>query len=160
MPRARGLSHVDPQNYLAPDDKYDTVVGKRQKHERHELPFHQKFLLHPGTVALVPTLEWIKLPLDIQGVVTARSSWAREALNIATASFVEPGYEGIVTLELTNLGQIPIALYPGLRVAQMALYRVDPAAKLRPGSESQFHMSFEPFEGNIAKNDAPFIPPQ
>lgn len=158
MARARGLSHVDPRNYLKPADDHAMVAGKRQKHERHELAFHQRFLLHPGTLALVPTLEWVRLPMDLQGVVTARSTWAREGLSIATASFIEPGYEGIITLELANLGQIPIALYPGQRVAQLALYNVIEPLSADQRKKSQFHSAFEPSEGNIAKKDESFIP--
>lgn len=157
MARARGLSHVEPHNYLKSGDDHAVVVGKRQKHERHELAFHQRFLLHPGTLALVPTLEWAKLPMDLQGVVTARSTWAREGLSIATASFIEPGYEGIITLELANLGQIPIALYPGQRVAQLAFYTIDSPLNADQRKKSQFHAAFEPSEGNIAKGDESFI---
>lgn len=158
MARARGLSHVDPHHYKSTKNEHDDIVGKRQKHERHELTFLQKFLLHPGTLALVPTLEWVKLPHDLQGLVTTRSTWAREGLNIATASFVEPNYEGIVTLELANLGQIPIALYPGLRIAQIAFCQMKGTTKPKIDESSQFRMAFEPSEGNIALHDGAFIP--
>ncbi len=160
LSRARGLSHVNPQEYVGADDDHRTQVGKRQKHERHELTFEQSFLLHPGTLALVPTLEWLRLPMNLQGFVTARSSWAREGLNIATASFIEPGYEGIITLELANLGQIPIALYPGLRLAQIAFNYVEPPAERYLDEHTQFQMSFEPRGGDIAKHDEMFLPPK
>ena len=157
--RARGLSHVDPANYL--DDKasgeYRRELGRRQKLERHEIQFSEPLLVHPGTLILVPTLEWVKLPKDLQGIVTARSSWAREGLNIATATFVDPGYKGIVTLELSNLGQIPIALYPGVRIAQIAFHEVSGSRDSDLG-RSQFNMSFEPSAGEIAKDDSSFIP--
>ena len=156
--RARGLSHVNPQGYVGAPDDHANVVGKRQKHERHELTFEQSFLLHPGSLALVPTLEWVRLSMRVQGFVTARSSWAREGLNIATASFIEPGYEGVITLELANLGEIPIALYPGLRLAQLAFNELVSEAVRDPAEDKQFQMPFEPTEGNIAKNDATFIP--
>src|SRR5690606_19294457 len=101
MVRARGLSHVDPRAY-AGETGHDEERQQRQKLERHEIPFRQQFLLHPGTLVLVPTFEWVALPNDLQGVVTARSCWAREGLNIATATFIGPGYRGIITLELSN----------------------------------------------------------
>lgn len=157
MARARGLPYVDPQNYIRSSTDHNAVIGKRQKHERHELTFTQRFLLHPGTLALVPTLEWLKLPNDVQGFVTARSSWAREGLSIATASFVGPGYEGIITLELANLGQIPVSLYPGLRIAQIAFYGLHKAAAPQTYDPSQFQGAFEPSEGNIAQHDEPFL---
>lgn len=157
MVRARGLSHVDPQKYIS--DGHGAEQGKRQKLERHDIPFREQFLLHPGTLALVPTLEWIKLSNNIQGVVTARSSWAREGLSIATATFINPGYRGIVTLELANLGQIPIALYPGLRLAQIAFYALEIDLKrTKTLQTSQFNMSFEPNAGDIIKGDEKFIP--
>ncbi len=158
MVRARGLSHVDPTLYRkdTPTEKLSREIGKRQKHERHEAPYKEQFLLHPGTLALVPTLEWVKLPLNLQGVVTARSSWAREGLSIATATLINPGYQGIITLELANLGQIPIGLYPGLRIAQIAFYEIRDPGVLAP-SKSQFQMAFEPEEGEIVAGDEKFV---
>lgn len=164
--RAGAQSHVDPQVY---DEhpaltSHSSVQERKQKHERFDIPFNESFLLHPGALALVPTLEWVVLPNDLQGVVTARSSWAREGLNIATATIVNPGYRGIVTLELANFGEIPIRLYPGLRLAQIAFYellRVDPAEDDAQLAEkhSQFDGAFEPSAGNLAKYDQAFIPP-
>jgi dCTP deaminase len=160
MIRARGLSHVDPaalkkaSNSASP---HDLEIHSRQKHERFEIPFKTKFLLHPGSLALVPTLEWLRLPSDLHGTVTARSTWAREGLSIATATFIEPRYHGIVTLELSNLGEIPIALYPGLRIAQIAFMTVE--GDSRRSAAAQFEMSFEPKQGKIAKgDDLPFRP--
>jgi dCTP deaminase len=162
LTRAGAQSHVDPVDYLkvsaAPND-HDTIKDAKQKHERFDVPFTKSFLLHPGTLALVPTLEWVKLPFDLQGVVTARSSWAREGLSIATATIINPGYTGIVTLELANLGEVPIRLYPGLRLAQIAFYRLECAdeAADKHLQQSQFNMSFEPSGGNIAKEDGVFM---
>src|SRR4051794_40094571 len=65
MVRARGSSHVDPAAYKMHSlskAALDLEVDRRQKHERYEIPFLERFLLHPGTLALVPTLEWVKLP--------------------------------------------------------------------------------------------------
>lgn len=163
--RAGAQSHVDPQVYAEENARaksHGSVQESKQKHERFDIPFRESFLLHPGALALVPTLEWVILPLDLQGVVTARSSWAREGLNIATATIVNPGYQGIVTLELANFGEIPIRLYPGLRLAQIAFYTLqshnlaEDEAQLK--KKSQFNMAFEPSAGDIAKGDYPFIP--
>jgi dCTP deaminase len=155
--RASGLSHVDPSNYTAEgSDEHQRERSRRQKFSRFEFTFDQNLLLHPGSLTLVPTLEWIQLPSYIKGVVTARSSWAREGLSIATANFINPGYNGIITLELANLGQIPISLYPGMRIAQISFYRVGKPGPRRRGS--QFDMSFDPRGGEIARGDEPFIP--
>ncbi len=158
--RAGLQSHVEPTAYLRTLDPshHDSVKSSKQKHDRFDVPFQKSFLLHPGTLALVPTLEWVSLPNDVQGVVTARSSWAREGLNIATATIVNPSYRGIITLELANFGQIPIMLYPGLRLAQIAFYQLD--QKVRPDSDEkpQFDLDFEPKAGDIAKHDQFFLP--
>ena len=80
------------------------------------------------------------------GVVTARSSWAREGLNIATANFINPAYEGIITLELANFGEIPIRLFPGLRLCQIAFYEVKGAPDKKV---SQFNTTLEPSGGTL-----------
>lgn len=156
--RASGLSHVDPGNYIEIPDEQLLERRRRQKFSRFEFTFDQQLLLHPGSLTLVPTLEWIQLPHDIKGVVTARSSWAREGLNIATANFINPSYNGIITLELANLGPIPIALYPGVRIAQISFYKISGATK--DAKSSQFDFSFEPKGGDIAHGDEPYIRPQ
>jgi dCTP deaminase len=157
--RARGLSHVDPAAAKSTRDTSDHARESRaqQKHERFELPFRSRFLLHPGGLALVPTLEWVSLPPDLIGAVTARSTWAREGLSIATATLIEPGYQGIVTLELANLGEIPIALYPGLEIAQIAFTTV--VGGTQRTEKPQFELSFEPQQGTIAKkSEYAFLP--
>ncbi len=154
--RAAGASHVDPRAYVVGDsDEQRRETGRMQKFARSEFTFGERLLLHPGTLTLVPTLEWIKLPRDVKGVVTARSSWAREGLNIATANFINPGYNGVITLELANFGHIPIALYPGLRIAQIAFYAVKDPVVVK--QRAQFDMSFEPRAGEIGKSDEAFL---
>ena len=160
MVRARGIPSVDPGRFAHADDTagdHAFQQARRQKHERYEASFGEKFLLHPGMLALVPTLEWVKLPANLQGIVTARSSWAREGLSIATASLIHPGYKGVITLELANLGQIPLTLYPGLRIAQIAFYSLSEDAKEKDMG-SRFNMAFEPVEGNVAHEDEAFLP--
>lgn len=156
--RARGTSHVDPREVKRKaEGGHAREFDFQQKHERYELPFRTSFLLHPGSLALVPTLEWVSIPSDLMGVVTARSTWAREGLSIATATLIEPRYEGIVTLELANLGEIPLTLYPGLELAQIAFSSVQGGTK-RP-NKGQFVLSFEPHQGKLAKpTDFPLLP--
>ncbi len=160
--RAGAQSHVDPVTYEN-NEGHDAIKDRYQKHERFEIPFRHPFLLHPGSLALVPTLEWVVLPHNLQGVVTARSSWAREGLNIATANFVNPGYKGIITLELANFGEIPIRLYPGLRIAQIAFYELVKSSRGNNKVEEykgQFKMNFEPKAGDLTQYDQAFLPPK
>jgi len=158
--RAGHNSHVNALAYMNSGPTHQRVQGLKQKHQRIDVPFGRSFLLHPGSLALVPTLEWVVIPPALQGIVTARSSWAREGLNIATASIINPKYRGVITLELANFGEIPISLRPGLRIAQLALYyldRRDAALDDAFDSGRQFDLSFEPEPGDLAKGDAAFL---
>jgi dCTP deaminase len=77
--------------------------------------------LHPGQFMLGATLEYFRFPRDLAADVLGRSSWGRVGLLVATAVMVQPGYRGTLTLELVNHGDGPIALYPGSRIAQLAV---------------------------------------
>ena len=159
MVKGSGVSYVDPREYLIGERAKGQVEerGRRQKFDRFDIPFDQPLLLQPGSFALVPTFEWFRLPRDLKGVVTARSSWAREGLSIATATFVDPGYTGIITLELANLGGVPIALFPGMRIAQIAFYELT-SGGARPKADREFQLSFEPRPGHITRGDEAFVP--
>lgn len=91
----------------------------------HYVCFGEKFILHPRSFVLGVTLEWIRLPSAFGGYVTSRSSWGRRGLIIATATGVHPGFKGCLTLELANIGELPIALYPGMAICQFFLHKVD-----------------------------------
>jgi dCTP deaminase len=90
---------------------------------RHYIPFERKFVLHPRTSVLAVTLEWIRMPKDLAGYVMTRSSWGRRGLVIATGSGVHPGFTGCLTLVLTNVGELPIALHPGIAICQFFLHQ-------------------------------------
>lgn len=85
--------------------------------------------LHPRQFILGCTLEYVRLPRDICAFVVGRSSWGREGLMIATATFVHPTYAGVITLELVNVGEAPISLYPGSRIAQLVFESATRAEK-------------------------------
>lgn len=89
------------------------------------VPFHKSFILHPGSFLLGVTFESIALPTDIAGFVLSRSGYGRAGLLIATATYIHPGWKGCLTLELENLGEVPIALRPGSYVGQLVLLRAD-----------------------------------
>lgn len=82
-------------------------------------------VLHPDELLLALTMEFMHLPGDLCGRLEGRSTWARQGLQVhATAGMVDAGFKGYLTLELQNTGRIPLVLYPGLRVAQMAFHPV------------------------------------
>lgn len=89
------------------------------------------FILHPGQFVLASTMEWVKLPADLVGRVDGRSSLGRlGVLMHATAGFIDPGFEGKITLELSNVNQMPVVLKPGMRVCQISFDRMSsPAAR-------------------------------
>ncbi|MBI1955510.1 MAG: dCTP deaminase [Acidobacteria bacterium] len=84
--------------------------------------FGSSFYLHPRTFLLGVTLEWIRLPKTLAGYLIGRSSWGRRGLIIATAAGVHPGFTGCLTLELTNVGEMPIEIRPGLEICQLFLH--------------------------------------
>src|SRR5271165_3847530 len=90
----------------------------------HFIRFGDIFVLHPHQFILGITLEWIRFPRTYAGYVTSRSSWGRRGLVIATAVGVHPGFSGCLTLELTNLGELPIKLSPGLAICQLFIHQV------------------------------------
>lgn len=90
--------------------------------EKIRIEFRKEFILHPNQLVLASTLEYIKLPDNIACYVIGRSSWGRLGLVIATASSVAPNFRGCITLELVNLGEVPLVLYPGVRIAQLVLH--------------------------------------
>jgi len=82
-------------------------------------------IIHPGKVIIASTFEFVSIPSDLECQVEGRSSWARLGLVIATATTIEAGFKGMITLELSNIGKIPITLYPGLRIAQLIFHTID-----------------------------------
>lgn len=80
----------------------------------------QPFVLHPGSFVLAITMERVELPDDIVARLEGRSSLGRLGIIVhATASVIDPGWRGRIVLELANHGQMPVALYPGMRVCSV-----------------------------------------
>lgn len=88
------------------------------------VPFGKEFILHPRSFVLAATLEWIKIPSNVGGYVTGKSSLGRRGLVIETAPGVHPGFLGCLTLELANVGEVPLALHPGMSVCQLFLHQI------------------------------------
>jgi dCTP deaminase len=95
----------------------------------------EPFAIHPGEFALGRTLEHVRIPDDIVARIEGKSSLGRLGLIVhATAGFVDPGFEGTLTLEITNLTRVPIKLYPGLLIAQLSFMALDAPAEHPYGS--------------------------
>ena len=93
--------------------------------KQHYVPFGERFYLHPGKFVLGVTLEWIRVPSFLGGFVGGKSSWGRRGLIIETAAGIHPGFSGCLTLEITNLGEVPIAIVPGMPICQVVFHRTE-----------------------------------
>ncbi|MDQ3031829.1 MAG: dCTP deaminase [Myxococcota bacterium] len=86
-----------------------------------EVPEGEMFVMHPGEFVLGSTIERVEVPGDLLAKVDGRSSLGRLAILIhATAGFIDPGFRGTITLELSNVGRLPVALRPGMRICQVS----------------------------------------
>jgi deoxycytidine triphosphate deaminase len=109
-------------------DALDTSQSPQNMQEWVEKEWGGQFILHPGELVLAATLEYIVMPSDLTAQVITRSSYGRLGLLSATAVQVHPHFKGCLTLELVNLGQMPLTLAPGERVAQLVFQAVAPPA--------------------------------
>ena len=93
------------------------------------------FILHPGEFVLASTYEVITLPEDIAGRLEGKSSLGRLGLlTHSTAGFIDPGFSGHITLELSNVANLPVKLYPGMKIGQLCLIKLSSAAEHPDGS--------------------------
>jgi len=93
------------------------------------------FILHPGEFVLGSTLEVVTLPDDLAGRLEGKSSLGRLGLlTHSTAGFIDPGFSGHITLELSNVANLPITLWPGMKIGQLCLFRLSTAAQFPYGS--------------------------
>jgi dCTP deaminase len=102
------------------------------------IPFGKGIVLHPHQLLLGETLEFVRLPRDLMAYVVGRSSWGRDGLIVATAVGIHPGFGGPITLELRNLGEVSVRLYPGDPIAQLFFHYVDISAAAATAPPSQF----------------------
>lgn len=118
---------VPKKTYVGSQDVTNPSVAnqiERRLYDRFRLQYNTKFVLHPNEMILGVTFEYVALPSNVFCTIASRSSWGRLGLVLATAAIVQPGYKGSLTLELVNLSDTPIALYPGLLVGQLIFHEV------------------------------------
>ena len=95
----------------------------------------EPFILHPGEFVLASTYEVVTLPDDVAGRLEGKSSLGRLGLlTHSTAGFIDPGFSGHVTLELSNVATLPIKLWPGMKIGQLCLIRLSSPAEQPYGS--------------------------
>lgn len=94
------------------------------------------FVVHPGEFCLSNTKEYVEISDRLVARVEGKSSLGRVGLIVhATAGFIDPGFKGTITLEITNLTRVPIKIYPGQPIAQLSFMKLDRRAKRPYGSE-------------------------
>ena len=96
---------------------------------------NEHFILHPGEFVLASTYEVITLPDDIAGRLEGKSSLGRLGLlTHSTAGFIDPGFSGHITLELSNVANLPVKLFPGMKIGQLCLIKLTSPAEHPYGS--------------------------
>ena len=116
--------------YIDPEDEEDNASYM----ESMIVPEGEAFIIHPNEFALATTLEYVKVPDDLVARVEGRSSMGRLGVTMhVTAGFIDPGFEGRITLEISNIGAMPVALYPGQRVCQIVFETMTTPSELPYG---------------------------
>ena len=136
----------------------DPRVEQPELTELVEITGDEPFVLHPGEFVLGATFERVALPDDLVARLEGRSSLGRLGLMIhSTAGYVDPGWEGTLTLELSNVANLPIKLYDGMKIGQISFQRLSSAAEVPYGDKrlgsryrgqtdptaSRYHADFE-----------------
>jgi dCTP deaminase len=113
--------------------------------KEHFAPFKGEFVLHPGRFVLAMTLEWMRLPANRAAYVTGKSNIGRRGLVIETAPGVHPHFNGCLTLEMTNLGEIPLRISPGMKICQLFVHETGDCPEPDGG---QFSAQIKPMFGH------------
>ena len=96
----------------------------------------EAFILHPGEFVLGSTFEFVTLPNDVAARLEGKSSLGRLGLlTHSTAGFVDPGFKGHVTLELSNTATLPIKLWPGMKIGQLCFFKLTSPSEFPYGSD-------------------------
>jgi len=120
------------------NSRYPYIDVKAEQEELTELveAGDEAFILHPGEFVLGSTLERVTLPDDLVARLEGKSSLGRLGLLIhSTAGFIDPGWDGHVTLELSNVANLPITIYPEMKIGQISFVQLSEAAERPYGSE-------------------------
>ncbi|WP_337512826.1 dCTP deaminase [Methanobrevibacter smithii] len=135
--------------YIDPKDEEDIA----EYMESSTVPEGEAFIIHPNEFALATTQEYVKVPDDLVARVEGRSSMGRLGVTMhVTAGYVDPGFEGRITLEISNIGAMPVALYPGQRVCQLVFETMTTPAELpygHPKRNSKYMKQLKPESSRV-----------
>ena len=119
-----------------------------------EVEPNEPYVLHPGEFALGSTFERVSLPDDLAARLEGKSSLGRLGLlTHSTAGFIDPGFTGHVTLELSNVATLPITLWPGMKIGQLCFFRLSSAAE-HPYGSSQYGSRYQGQRGPTASRSS------
>jgi dCTP deaminase len=131
--------HIDRRFRVFRNTRYpfiDVRVDQPDLTELVEITNDEPFILHPGEFVLGSTLERVALPDDLVARLEGKSSLGRLGLLIhSTAGYVDPGWDGNLTLELSNVANLPITLYYGMKIGQISFQRLTSPVEIRYGDE-------------------------
>lgn len=134
-----------PEPYFSPDKTAATSL-----HMKVHVPLGRYLVVPAHQTVLGSTLEFIKLPCDASGEVLTKSSIARTFIVVETAPWIHPEYRGCLTLEIANVSNTPVLLYPGRPIGQLILLHVarehDPSAKIKSTYYGPIHPEAPPFK--------------
>jgi dCTP deaminase len=115
------IPYLDPQSGNSPEELTVEITVKK----------NEPFILHPGDFVLATTLETIILPDYLLARLEGRSSLGRLGIVVhSTASVIDPGFRGVIVMELGNLGRVPVALYPGMRICAVTFDQLTGPAEI------------------------------
>ena len=130
---------IDRYFRLFDNHKYPFIDPREQQDDLTrfvEVDKDEAFILHPGEFVLGSTFEFVTLPNDIAARLEGKSSLGRLGLvTHSTAGFVDPGFNGHVTLELSNMATLPIKLWPGMKIGQLCFFQLSSPSETPYGSE-------------------------
>ena len=129
--------HLDSRFRVFRNNRYPYIDVRQEQPELTELleiNGDEPFVLHPGEFVLGSTLERVALPDDLVGRLEGKSSLGRLGLLIhSTAGYVDPGWDGNLTLELSNVANLPIALYQGMKIGQISFQKLSSPVEVAYG---------------------------
>jgi dCTP deaminase len=129
--------HLDNRFRVFRNSRYPYIDVREEQPELTELveiKNDEPFILHPGEFVLGSTLERVVLPNDVVARLDGKSSLGRLGLLIhSTAGFVDPGWDGNLTLELSNVANLPITLYDGMKIGQISFQRMSSPVEIAYG---------------------------
>lgn len=129
----------------------DTKAPIENYTEAIEIADDKPFIIHPGEFVLGIIKEYIKVPNDLVGTVDGRTSLGRLGISIHTTSAgINPGWEGFLTLEISNIGKLPVALYPGMRICKVSFVKLTSPAE-KPYKVDKYKSPSVPEESKIFK---------